>query len=216
MKQILVVDDDRELRSTLVEICEQNGFSVSAAQHADEAFALLEGRAFDLILLDMVMPGMDGMTALSLLKQKCPHTRIIIMTAYATVQNAVQALQQGADDYITKPFKMNDLLVSVQRCLEEARFSDCESLIDMDDTFKCLSNPIRRQILTLLAEHKELRFMEIPRLLHIDDHTKANFHLKILKEAALLKQTEKKNYCLTEKGRKVISCMKEIATAPPS
>lgn len=216
MKQILVVDDDRELRTTLVEIFQLESFSVAAADNADAAFVLLEQQNFDLILLDMVMPGIDGMTAIPLLKRKYPRIPVIIMTAYASVQNAVQALHQGADDYLTKPFKIDDLMVSVLRCLEEVRFTECDSLINMNDAFKCLSNAIRRQILALLAEYTDLRFMDIPRLLDIDDHTKVNFHLKTLKEAGLLKQNEKKTYQLTNEGRRILTCMQELSTRHPA
>lgn len=158
---------------------------------------------FDLVLLDSIMPGMGGMETLPLIKRKHPKIKVIMLTAFSTVDGAVEAMRKGADDYVTKPFKINDLLVTVRRCLEEAKFVDCDKLLDMDDTFKCLANATRRKTLSLLKKHDKLRFMDITRKLNIDDHTKVNFHLKVLKDAALLEQDGRKYYQLSAKGKKL-------------
>ena len=211
MVKILVVDDDQDLRENLVEILSDAGFSPDSAEDGDEAIDKLISGEFDLVLLDSIMPGIGGMEVLPLIKRKYPHIKVIILTAFSTVDGVVEAMRKGADNYITKPFKINNLLVSVRSCLEEAKFVACDELLNMDDTFKCLANAIRRKTLILLKEHDKLRFMDITRKLDIDDHTKVNFHLKILKDAELLEQNGGKYYQLSAKGKKIIECMGAIS-----
>ena len=98
MTSILIVDDDHELRETIKEVMEQENFQATTAQNADEALALVQNNYFDLIILDMVMPGTDGMNAIPLFRRHSPGSRIVAITAFSTVQNAVQALRQGAHD----------------------------------------------------------------------------------------------------------------------
>lgn len=213
MAKILIVDDDQDLRENLEEILSDAGFSTNSAGGGDEAIDKLIRGEFDLVLLDSIMPGIGGMEVLPLIKRKYPHIKIIMLTAFSTVNGAVEAMRKGADDYITKPFKINNLLVSVRRCLEEAKFVACDELLNMDDTFKCLANAIRRKTLILLKEHDKLRFMDITRKLDIDDHTKVNFHLKILKDAELLEHSGGKYYQLSVKGKKIIECMGSISSS---
>ena len=212
MNKILVVDDDQDLRENLVEVLTDAGFSLNSAGDGNETIEKLAAEEFDLVLLDSIMPGMGGMETLPLIKRKYPKIKVIMLTAFSTVDGAVEAMRKGADDYITKPFKINDLLVTVRRCLEEAKFVACSELLNMDDTFKCLANATRRRTLALLKEYDKLRFMDITRKLDIDDHTKVNFHLKVLKDAALLKQDGRKYYHLSAKGKKIIECLGSISS----
>ena len=212
MAKILVVDDDQDLRENLVEILDEAGFLTDSASDGDEAIDKLINNGFDLVLLDSIMPGMGGMEVLPLIKRRFPQIKVIMLTAFSTVDGAVEAMRKGADDYLTKPFKINDLLVAVRRCLEEAKFVACDELLNMDDTFKCLANATRRKTLALLQEHDKLRFMDITRKLDIDDHTKVNFHLKVLKDTALLQQDGRKYYQLSAKGKKIIECMGSISS----
>jgi len=212
MAKILVVDDDQDLRENLVEILDEAGFLTDSASDGDEAIDKLINNGFDLVLLDSIMPGMGGMEVLPLIKRRFPQIKVIMLTAFSTVDGAVEAMRKGADDYLTKPFKINDLLVAVRRCLEEAKFVACDELLNMDDTFKCLANATRRKTLALLQEHGKLRFMDITRKLDIDDHTKVNFHLKVLKDTALLQQDGRKYYQLSAKGKKIIECMGSISS----
>ncbi|MBE0598050.1 MAG: response regulator [Desulfuromonadales bacterium] len=210
MAKILVVDDDRELRENIAEVLTEAGFEVLKAESGEKALQLL-GPAVDLVLLDLVMPGMGGMATLSLLKQHQPRLRVIMLTAFATVENAVEAMRRGADDYMTKPFKVGDLLMTVRKNLEEAKFQECHLALDMDQTFNCLSNPMRREILRCIGREGRIRFMDLARRLQIEDHTKMNFHLKLLREAGLVAQDERKLYTLTAEGRRVIGCMELLA-----
>jgi DNA-binding response OmpR family regulator len=211
MENILVVDDDQELRETLIEVLSQEGLTVQAAASADQALALLECAPFHLLLLDMVMPGTDGMTAIPLLKKQAPRARIIVMTAFASVQNAVQALQQGADDYIVKPFKIDALMLAVRRNLQEARFLEGGAVVDLDGVFQGLANALRRQILLVLERQGKCRFMDLVRTLGVEDHTKVNFHLKVLREAGFIRQEPDKTYALTATGSRAASCLTFIS-----
>ena len=213
MVKVLVVDDDQDLRDNLMEVLTENGFSANSAENGEIALEKLQDNRFDLVLLDSVMPVMDGLETLPLIKRTYPKTRVIMLTAFSTVNSAVEAMRSGADDYITKPFKIDELLVAIRRCLEEAKFGVCEDLLNSDDMFKCLANATRRKVLLLLDRESKLRFMDLTRKLDIDDHTKVNFHLKSLKEAHLIEQDRRKNYQLSAKGKKIVTCMSSIASS---
>jgi len=207
---ILVVDDDLELRENMCEILSEAGFAVTPAASGEEALDCLERHPFDVVLLDLIMPGLGGKEVLPLIKRQSPRARVILITAFATVENAVSAMRAGADDYLTKPFKVDELLTAVRRCLEEARLQKCYSLIDVEDTFNCLANVMRREILLLLTREGRLRFMDIARKLEVEDHTKVNFHLKVLREARFIEQDARKFYVLSKEGRKVLDCMQVV------
>ena len=210
MNKILVVDDDRELRTTLVEVLEQEGLPAVSAQSADDALNQLQQESFDLILLDLVMPGTDGMSAIPLIRKLAPRSRIIVMTAYASVQNAVQALQQGADDYIVKPFKIDAFMLTVRLNLQKTRFCEETEAADLDKIFNGLANGLRRQTLKLLSRQGQMRFMDLVRALEIEDHTKVNFHLKVLRESGFIDQTPNKLYELTTNGQRAATCLSYI------
>ncbi len=128
-----------------------------------------------------------------------------MITAFSTVDNAVVAMKSGADDYLAKPFKRDELLVAVKRNLEVLKFGQQLSDQGMDETLACLSNQIRRQILKVLSVKGEMRFMDITRYLKISDHTKVNFHLKNLKNNGLICHNPGKTYKLTILGTKMVS-----------
>lgn len=207
MTSILLVDDDTELRETVTEVLKGEGLEVVSVGDAESALDLVVDTGFDLVLLDLIMPGMGGMTAVPLIKKRSPKTRIIMISAFSTVSNAVEAMRLGADDYITKPFKIEDLLTSVRKNVEEARLDQCWTILDVDGVFNSLSNTTRRQIIWVLKENRSLRFMEIARSLEIQDHTKVNFHLKILKESGVITQDENRAYMLSDFGRHLADCL---------
>jgi DNA-binding response OmpR family regulator len=210
MHRILIVDDDMDMRDNLAEVLSDADFEIHVAENGDRALALVAESPFDLVLLDLMMPGITGMEVLPLIKRESPATQVVMVTAFSTVDNAVEAMRKGADDYVTKPFKIDELRMTVRKCLEQAKFRCCKTLLDMDDTFNCLANTIRREILLLVGQEGKIRFMDVCRSLEIDDHTKVNFHLKVLKESCFLEQDDKKFYSLTEDGRKVIDCLHTV------
>ena len=208
---ILVVDDDQDLRESIVEILEDYGYTVTACATAEAALQAVKEDIPRLALVDNMMPGMGGMALLPLLKKDFPATKIIMITAFSTVDNAVAAMRSGADDYLAKPFKRDELLVAVRRALEEQKFAQQQSEPCMDEALACLANQIRRQILTTLSAQGEMRFMDITRTLGIRDHTKVNFHLKNLKNNNLISQNREKSYRLTSQGEKIIECLQLLS-----
>jgi DNA-binding NtrC family response regulator len=106
---ILIVDDESSVRDSLYNWFIEDGYHVAVAEDAKKALTILESESFDIVLSDIKMPGMDGLQMLSRIKAIRKDTIVIMMTAFATVETAVQALKDGAFDYVTKPFDPDDL-----------------------------------------------------------------------------------------------------------
>ncbi len=204
---ILVVDDDRDLRDSIVEILGDDGFTAIGCDTAEAALAATKLHRPRVIIVDNMMPGMGGMSFMPIVKLDFPGVKIIMITAFSTVDNAVAAMKSGADDYIAKPFKKDELLMAVKRSLEAVKFAEKTTDPDMDEALSCLSNQIRRDILVLLSQRGAMRFMDITRHLGISDHTKVNFHLKNLRSCNLVAQLRDKQYHLTAEGEKVVECL---------
>jgi DNA-binding NtrC family response regulator len=210
-ENICVIDDDDDLRESITEILEDNGFNVHAFESAEAALHSPQPHTPSLAIVDNMMPGMGGMAFIPILKKEHPHVKIIMITAFSTVDNAVTAMKSGADDYLAKPFKRDDLLVTVRRNLEELKFEEQLAGMEMDDALACLSNQIRRQILTALSSKGRMKFMDITRHLEISDHTKVNFHIKNLKTNNLLAHDREKFYSLTLQGEKIVECLSVLS-----
>jgi two-component system response regulator PilR (NtrC family) len=115
---VLVVDDDKAMREMLVALLEDAGHEAAAAAHADEAIECLRDRDFDAVVSDIRMPGRSGIEMLGEIREIRPGTPIILMTAFGSIDSAVEAMQSGAFDYVTKPFKRDAMLMALQRAFE--------------------------------------------------------------------------------------------------
>ncbi|MBL6995620.1 response regulator [Desulfobacula sp.] len=208
MSKILIVDDDKEYRENLKEILDNAGYSNDMAESAKQAMQKLADQEFDVVLLDFMMPGIDGINALGEFKKISPNSKIIMITAFASIENAVVAIKKGASEYISKPFKIEALLLMIKQVIEELRFEGNIKKLKLEGTLSSLSNSIRREIIRLFQTSKKIRLMETARKLDIEDHTKLIFHLKTLKEAKILRQDMKHAYMLTKEGKKVLECLK--------
>ena len=104
---ILIVDDEESVRDSLYSWFIEDDYRVECAENAKRALSILESDNFDIILADIKMPGMDGLEMLKRIKTLKKDAIVIVMTAFATVDTAVQALKDGAFDYVTKPFDPN-------------------------------------------------------------------------------------------------------------
>jgi DNA-binding NtrC family response regulator len=111
------VDDEPLIRETLAEYLSQEGLSVTACASGEEALARAGEQRFDIALCDVQMPGIDGLELLDRLQQISPETFVLLITAYATVENAVEAFQRGAHDYLMKPILLDEVLGKIRRLL---------------------------------------------------------------------------------------------------
>jgi len=112
---VLIIDDEPLMRLSLEDALRAVGCEVRAAATGPEGLALLEQTAFDIVITDLRLPGVDGLTLLQAAKQRSPKTEVIVITAHGSVETAVGAMKAGAYDYITKPFSMEELLLIVER-----------------------------------------------------------------------------------------------------
>jgi DNA-binding NtrC family response regulator len=117
--RVLVVDDDPGLRSSLERVLVQNGYEVIATENAHQARGWLEGKVFALVLLDLVLPDAEGLELLREIKATQPETEVVVVTAYGSIESAVEAIRWGAYDYLTKPFHPTELLTTLGKALEK-------------------------------------------------------------------------------------------------
>src|SRR5229473_1584237 len=118
MARLLIVDDERNIRRSLVTFFESLGHLVRAAESGPQAVAMLTETQFDLVLTDYRMAEMSGLELLREIKRRSPESLVILMTAYATVENAVESMKSGAYDYLTKPFSLEQIRHTVDRALQ--------------------------------------------------------------------------------------------------
>jgi FixJ family two-component response regulator len=128
-KPILIVDDEKNIRLTLSQSLEQLGVEINAAVNGEEALAKLKEKEFGLILLDLKMPGIDGMEVLRQVTKIRPDIRIIIITAHGTIESAVEAMRLGAVDFIQKPFTPIEIRELVSRVIDREKLDE-KKLID--------------------------------------------------------------------------------------
>src|SRR6478672_8580021 len=112
---ILIVDDERSIREACREVAQSLGFSAHIADSAEQAYRALDLQSFDAVLLDLRLPGAGGLDALRRIKERRPDAVVIVVTGYGTVQSAVQAMKNGAYDYVTKPFSMDELKLLLEK-----------------------------------------------------------------------------------------------------
>jgi len=113
--KILIVDDEPSVRDLLDKVLRRGGHEVVACATADEALATLQSSRFDLLLTDVVMPGMDGFDLLRRVKSAHPAIKVIVLTGYARSQRISDFLLYGADDFLAKPFQVHELVAAVDR-----------------------------------------------------------------------------------------------------
>src|SRR5260370_341661 len=121
--RILVIDDESEIREGLELLLSSEGYAVDLAQNATEGERRLGSKAYDLVLLDLMMPDKSGMDVLRELGGKDRETPVLMITGYGSVEGAVQALKLGANDFFPKPWDNEKLLIEIDRMISEQRLS---------------------------------------------------------------------------------------------
>ncbi len=111
------MDDEDALRTVLSSELEGEGYQVASAADGQEAITILTTKEFDLILLDIKMPNVDGFEVLKFVKERHPRTKVVMLTGFADLKNAIESKKLGAEDFVSKPYDLVDLLTTVERVL---------------------------------------------------------------------------------------------------
>jgi DNA-binding NtrC family response regulator len=142
---LLIVDDERALREACKEVAESLGFTTFTAENAQAASRVMNVQSIDVVLLDMRLPGTNGLEVLKEIKRRQVDTTVIMMTAYASVHTAVHAMKQGAYDYVTKPFNLEELRLLLGRASAHVRLAaESKVLRDSIKTPQSFSNIVGR------------------------------------------------------------------------
>jgi DNA-binding NtrC family response regulator len=118
MEKILIIDDNDSLRYTLTNVIEEAGFGTCAVENGEKGLEEIKKGTYQLVISDMKLPGMDGMMVLRESKKINPDLPVILLTAFGEIKNAVDAMKQGAADYLTKPFNNEDMIFTIRKALE--------------------------------------------------------------------------------------------------
>ncbi|GAB4482796.1 MAG: sigma-54 dependent transcriptional regulator [Thermodesulfovibrionales bacterium] len=132
MIRILVVDDEEPLRRLLAKELGRKGYAVETAADGTAALDVLRKKAFDIILLDIMMPGIDGISVLKKVKHDPAAPEVIVLTGKATVETAVDAMKNGAFDYLAKPYKLDELVIVVNRAFEFGRMRSKTRMLEQE------------------------------------------------------------------------------------
>jgi len=119
--RILVIDDDKSIRDTLTAVLEEKGYAVETAENGEKAIEKSRTKFYNLALVDIRLPDMDGVQLLTTMKETVPKMVRIIITGYPSLQNAIEAVNKGADGYVIKPFNMDSVLNTIKEHLQKQR-----------------------------------------------------------------------------------------------
>jgi len=119
--RILFIEDEEQLRKNIQALLIQEGYDVETAENGQAGIELLKKRSFEIVLTDLLMPGVDGLGVMEFIKESLPETLVIVITGYASLETSVQAMRKGAYDYVSKPLDFDFLKLSIERALEKTR-----------------------------------------------------------------------------------------------
>ncbi|MBU1231842.1 MAG: response regulator, partial [Proteobacteria bacterium] len=156
MPRILLAEDDEIMRISVYDRLKQFGWHVDQAENGLDAAKLLDKRDYHLVISDIRMPGLDGMKLLEKIKKHSPETDVIIMTAYGSINDALDCLRKGASDYILKPFDLDDLIIRSSRFLDiqsvKARCAFLEANAQVTDRGLIGNSPSMQQIYSIIDQ----------------------------------------------------------------
>jgi len=156
--KVLIVDDEKIVRESLMDWFMKSGYDVEGADGGAAAIKMVDGKEYDFIFLDIKMPEVDGFQVLDYIKENCPNAMVVMITAYGSIETAVDAMKRGACDYLTKPFEPGDLVCLLERLLQQKKLRDenvilreqmacrvrCEDLIGASECMQQLFELIER------------------------------------------------------------------------
>ena len=148
--QVLIVDDEVNLLEVLTTVVANEGYSVKSTNFPDKAESMIDKYDFDLVITDLKMSPIDGMNILRYAKRKDPNTQVLMMTAFATIETAIEALKAGAFDYVVKPFKLDNIKLFIRRALEHRA-----TIIENDNLKEILKQ--KYDFKNIIGESSELR-----------------------------------------------------------
>ncbi|MDR0881506.1 MAG: sigma-54 dependent transcriptional regulator [Candidatus Adiutrix sp.] len=161
--KILIVDDEEHIRKIMSIMLGKHGYTCRQAASGQEALVALAGESFDAVLTDLKMPGLDGLELLARIKEDHPDQLVIMVTAFATVDTAISAMKAGAYDYLPKPFKEDEIILTLEKALERARLIDENRLLKKQikerfDLDRFLGqSPAMQKVFGLIAKVAETR-----------------------------------------------------------
>jgi DNA-binding NtrC family response regulator len=122
--RVLIVDDELDFLETIVKRLQDRGFVAHGAESGEKALEYLQHNEVDTVILDVKMPGMDGLRVLQTIKLRWPLVEVIMLTGHASVESGIQGMQMGAFDYVMKPARLDDLLQKVRQALERKKLQE--------------------------------------------------------------------------------------------
>ena len=159
--KILVIEDDKGIQSFVYKGLKEAGYTVDTASDGEEGYALLAQEEYDAAVVDIMLPGMDGLTVIGKARSKGIKTPIIILSAKREVDDRIQGLQKGGDDYLTKPFSFSELLVRIQALIRRSGSSTPETVLTCGDlTLSIISREVKRAGEEIELQPKEFALLE--------------------------------------------------------
>ena len=152
MNSVLIVDDEKNIRLTLSQALEVLSVETDTATDGEEALVRLKEKEFGLILLDLRMPGMEGIEVLRRVREIRPDIRVIILTAYGTVESAVEAMKLGAVDFIQKPFSAEEIRALVSRVMDREKLNE-QKAVDYASSIELAKKSIGERHFDAAIEH---------------------------------------------------------------
>lgn len=158
--RILVVEDEHKIANSIKKGLEQEGYAVDVAYDGSDGYDLAIGEEYDIIILDLMLPGIDGMTICKNLRNEGNHTPILILTAKGQLEDKVKGLNSGADDYLVKPFAFDELLARIRALSRRPRESHGEKLFAGNLELNPSSHEVKKEGKDIALSKKEFALLE--------------------------------------------------------
>jgi two-component system OmpR family response regulator len=157
---ILVVENEKKLASFIRKGLEEQGFNASVCHHGDEAYARIRSEKWDLVVLDIMLPGRDGLSILGNLREQKNAVPVILVTARSEANERVRGLNLGADDYLPKPFFIDELVARIQAVMRRATGAPISTLYSGDLVVDLLTREVRRGSVVIELSPREFSLLE--------------------------------------------------------